>query len=176
MGFFQILLINMKDVPRNSFCETCVVRITWILYGKKVVRCTAPWSGINIQRLSPISMSPSAQSLHESLRVLSWFGIGHRLFDKKDPTMRFRYLTHLYADNPDIFYSLLYHAFKNVGKREFLVYPHFDGNLLTLPPRFFISANTQCGMYSILPPNQVPADFLMPTLANEPPDFELAYL
>lgn len=140
-----------------------------------IIGCTCPWAVQNTQLIYPSNFEGMARSLQESLQLLSYFGLAHRL-TKKDQAFSLRHLTHLYADNPDIFYSLLHFAFKHTHKNEFLVYSQFAGDLLTLPPKPFISSKVKAGLYSILPPDIAPPEFLKPTPFNVPPDFELAFL
>src|SRR5690606_31207198 len=104
---------------------------------ENIIGCVAPWTGERVQRTYAQKYGPKAQNLHDMLRVLSWFRIAHPL-PPEGQELEIRYLTHLHAENPDIFYSLLFHAYKQSGRREVLVYPSFEGDLLTLPPRSFI--------------------------------------
>lgn len=141
----------------------------------KIIGCVAPWSSERIQRIHPLTYNAKAQNLHDVLWFLSWFGWA-RPIAGQDREFEFRYLTHLYADNPDIFYSLLYQAYKMSGKSEFLVYPHFEGELLTRPPQSFLSAETDFGLYCILSPTDPIPDFLKPKALNQAPVFEPAFI
>ncbi|RME15187.1 MAG: hypothetical protein D6797_07130 [Bdellovibrio sp.] len=142
---------------------------------KNIIGCVCPWSPHYTQIIEPVSYGPLAQRLYETLQFLSILRIGRRLPKVHEP-FYFKHLTHLYANNPDIFYSLLYFTFKQATtSKEFLVYPQFAGDLIALPPRPFISSKIQAGLYSILPPNMAPPHFLMPTPFLEPPDFEFAF-
>lgn len=141
----------------------------------RIIGCVAPWSPERIQRAYPVLYDPKAKNLQELLRLFSWLGIAHPL-PKVESEFQFRHLTHLYADNPDIFYSLLYQAYQQSGKKEFLTYLHFDGELTTLPPRSFISASTNYGLYCILAPNDPLPEFLKPKSFQAPPVFESAFI
>jgi hypothetical protein len=140
-----------------------------------VIGCTAPWSPERVQRFSPVQYGQKAQNLSDVLDILSLFRIAHSL-PKVGAELQFRHLTHLHADNPDIFYSLLFNAFEQAGKKEFLIYPHFEGELLTMPPKSFISSETPYGLYCILSPNDPIPDFLKPRSFQSPPVFEPAFI
>lgn len=140
-----------------------------------ILGTVAPWSSQQIQKVYAIKYDDSARNLKEILHLFSWFGISHPL-PRTNSELKVRHLTHLYARNPDVFYSLLYHAFKDSKKEETLIYPHFDGNLLTLPPKEFISATQNFGFYAILSPNDPLPDFLKPSFMAPPPEFESTFL
>jgi hypothetical protein len=141
----------------------------------RMIGCVAPWSPQKIQRVSALSLSSTASNMQDMLRVLSWFGIAHPMAPVGQD-MGVRHLTHLHADNPDIFYSLLHRAYELSSKNEFLVYPHFEDDLATLPPRSFISAEMNYGYYCILLPSDEIPDFLKPRSSTAAPMFEPAFL
>ncbi|MCB0364334.1 MAG: hypothetical protein H6624_01135 [Bdellovibrionaceae bacterium] len=138
-----------------------------------ILGCTGIWSPSQTQRVYSHGYSPEALTLKEGLHLLSFLGMGKRLPPVSQP-LEFCYLTHLFAENPDIFYSLLYTAYKSTTKNEFLVYTHFDHYWLSLPPRGFLSSSMPGGFYCVLSPDQPVPDFLKPMHLHEPPDFELA--
>lgn len=135
----------------------------------------APWSPQQIQKVYATKYDDSARNLKEILQLFSWFGISHPL-PRTNAELKVRHLTHLYARNPDVFYALLYRAFKDSKKDETLVYSHFDGTLLTMPPKDFISAKLSFGLYAILSPNDPLPDFLKPSFMSLPPEFESTFL
>lgn len=135
----------------------------------------APWSPQQIQRVYAHKYGPTAQNMRDVLKVLSWFGIAHPL-PKEGQELQLRYLTHLNASNPDVLYSLCYNAFQALGKREFLMYSHFEGDLVTLPPKGFISGSQNFGLYCVLSPADKLPDFLKPSHVTQAPDFEPALM
>lgn len=165
---FRLNLERWRDLKIENFL------IAFDRYNN-IIGCIAPWSSERVQRITPLAYDDKAQNFREILRVLSWFRIAHPI-SKVNHEFEFRHLTHLYADNPDIFYSLLYNAFQQSGKNEFLVYPHFAGELLTLPPRSFITAEIPYGLYCILSANDPVPDFLKPRSLQTPPVFESAFI
>ena len=142
---------------------------------ERIIGCTAPWNPERVQRVYPKAYDAKAQNFQDILRILSWFGVAHPL-PKEEGEFQVRHLTHLFADNSDIFYSLLYNAFRQSGKNEALIYPHFEGELLTMPPRSFISATMKFGLYCVLAPTDPIPDFLRPKTLQTPPVFETAFL
>jgi hypothetical protein len=141
---------------------------------KNILGCTAKWSPSRIQTILPVNYSPQATTLKEGLHLLSFLGVTKQLPPLGQP-LEFSFLTHLFAENPDIFYSLLENSYRSSVGNEILVYTHFDNYWLTTPPRGFISATIPGGFYCMLSPEQSVPDFLKPTHLYEPPDFELAY-
>jgi hypothetical protein len=140
-----------------------------------LIGCVAPWSPDRVQRTYPIQYDSKAENFRDLMSLLSLFKLAHPL-PQIGSQFELRHLTHLYADNPDIFYSLLYNAFQMAGKKEFLLYPHFDGDLLTLPPRSFFSAETPYGMYCVLNPTDPVPDFIKPRSMQLSPVLEPAFL
>ncbi len=141
----------------------------------KLIGCVAPWKAERIQRIYTADYEAKAKNLQDLSRVMSWLRIGHAL-PYEGHELETRYLTHLHADNPDIFYSLLYNAYHNAGKKEVLVYAHFDGDLITMPPHSFLSASLNFGLYCILSPQDPIPDFLRPKIVSVPPEFEPAFI
>lgn len=141
---------------------------------KNIIGCVAPWSSRHIQHIHLDNLSPHAKNVDNSLYLLSFLNITHPLTIKNE-ALKFRYLTHLFADNHDIFYSLLYHAWQVSRAREALVYAHFQNNLLTQPPMAFIHSNMPAVLYCVLDANEDMPPFLKPRLLNEPPELELAF-
>lgn len=140
-----------------------------------LIGCTAPWSPERVQRSYPLKYDSEAKNFRDLLSVLSFFRLAHPL-PKENQELELRHLTHLYADNPDVFYALLYNAFRLCGKKEFLLYPHFEGELLSMPPRSFISSSNPYGLYCILAPTDPIPDFLKPRSLQTPPTFEPAFI
>lgn len=165
---FRINIERWRDLQIEKFL------IAFDRYNN-IIGCTAPWSSERVQRVTPLMYDDKAKNFQDILRVLSWFRIAHPIA-KLDHEFEFRHLTHLYADNPDIFYSLLYNAFRQSGKNEFLTYVHFTGELLTLPPRSFIAAEIPYGLYCILSATDPIPDFLKPRSLQTPPIFESAFI
>lgn len=142
----------------------------------KIIGCVAPWNSENIHKIQATDFTPRGQTLQDSLKALSLFRLTHPLTTGAERQLHFKYLTHFFADNPDLFYSLLYQAWEETPTDKFLCYPHFDGHLLSLPPKPFISSSMRAALYCILSPNDPQPDFLRPITFGAPPDFELPLL
>ena len=139
------------------------------------VGCVAPWSPQQIQKVYAVRYGDTAQNLKDILTFGSWFGVSHTL-PRTEGELKVRHLTHLYARNPDVMYALMYNAYKQSAKDETLVYPHFEGDLMTLAPKGFISASQNFGLYCILSPTDPLPDFLKPKFMAPPIEFEPAFL
>ncbi|MCB0419935.1 MAG: hypothetical protein KDD61_03015 [Bdellovibrionales bacterium] len=144
-------------------------------YQSNVVGCLAPWHSKETQQWVPAAFHRKGKSLQESLQLASYLRLAHRFGQLHQP-LDFFFLTHLFADNPDIFYSLLWHAFKETTINQFLTYTHFEKDLMTTPPRGFIHSGAGANLYSILSPNEPPPELLRPTFHRTQPDFELAFI
>jgi hypothetical protein len=140
-----------------------------------IIGCGAPWSPQQIQRVYALAYSPQLSNLKDVLKLLSWFNVAHPL-PEEGQELPLRHLSFLNADNPDIFYSILYQAFLRTSKNEVLVYPHFHDHLMARPPKGFITSRKQYGMYCVLSPNDTVPSFLRPSPLAEPPAFETSWL
>lgn len=143
-------------------------------FHRRLVGCVAPWNSDSLQKTFAEQYHRRAKVLHDSLQVLALFRLGKRL-PKAGRALHFSYLTHFYADNPDIFYSLLHASFRT-SPHQFVVYPHFDGDLPFTPPRNLITASLKAGLYCIQDPNQLSPDFLSWSRRAAAPEFELPFL
>jgi hypothetical protein len=140
-----------------------------------ILGTVAPWSPQQIQKTYATKYDDSARNLKDLLQLFSWFGVSHPL-PRTGQELKVRHLTHLYARNPDVFNALLYRAYQESKKDETLTYTHFEGSLLSLPPKGFISATQNFGLYTILAPNDPLPDFLKPSFMAPPPEFESTFL
>ena len=140
----------------------------------EVVGCTAPWRFTN-HTIYAKAYSPKGKTIQTMSNYLSYLGMTHSL-PAAGQALEPVFLTHLLADNSDIFYSLLHNTFKQISKTEFLVYYNFEGHLITLPPKPFISSTIPCGLYSIIPSDETVPEILKPRPFRSPPDFEPAFL
>ncbi len=143
-------------------------------FQRRLVGCVAPWNSDSLQKTFAVQYHRRAKVLHDSLEVLGLFRLAKRL-PKTGRALHFNYLTHFRADNPDIFYSLLHAAFRT-SKQQFVLYPHFDGDLPFTPPRTMITASIRAGLYCIQDPNQLSPEFLNWSRRATPPEFELPFL
>lgn len=143
-------------------------------FHRRLVGCVAPWESDHLQKIYAEQYHRRAKVLHDSLQALSFVRLGKRL-PKQGRALHFSYLTHFCADNPDIFYSLLHASFRT-SPEQFVVYPHFEGDLPFTPPRTMITASLRAGLYCIQEPNQLSPDFLNWSRRATPPDFELPHL
>lgn len=139
----------------------------------KIVGCCAPWSSSQIETLFVENYGGLAGSMRRLFSAGSTIGLTRPLAKPRHP-LQMSYLTHLFADNPDIFLSLLHRAWHASESSQTLVYPHFSGDYQTLPHPTFIHTKTPYAIYTLLPPQSPLPDFLRPRLQEPPPFFELA--
>ena len=171
--------LNSKDdffSNLNRWHNLDIEDFTLAINNKKIVGCVAPWSNKNLNQIHVVKEKPFGITLRNSLNFLSYFGLSHKLYHKKNKEITFQYMTHFYADNPDIFYSLLMVSYQSLAKNEFLVYSHFEEDILKKIPSQFISGAIQCGFYCILKPDDPFPGFLKYKVLQEAPDFELAFM
>lgn len=140
-----------------------------------IIGCAGLWNGSKVQEFIPQTYKGFAHTLHQSLNLISWFGLARPTAQTERP-MPMRFLTYLNCDNAEVFYRLADEAFSRLGPREFLAYGHFKGHWRTLPPRAFIGAAIRFGLYTILPPQAEPPGWLTPNPEGLPPEFEAAWI
>lgn len=138
-----------------------------------VVGCLAPWSGAGIQDYIPLSYSLVGHNFRQYLKFLWLFGLTRRLTKPVASTgleqkLQFDYLTNVFADNEDVFESLVYSAFDEVGPNKFLLYAHTEQDYRLLPPPNWISASYPYALYSVVPPEKKMPDFLHPSISQNP--------
>lgn len=143
-------------------------------FHRNLVGCVAPWDSDRLQKTFAVDYHRRAKVLHDSLKAAALLGLAKRL-PKAGRALHFSYLTHFEADNPDIFYGLLHSAYRTTNS-QFVMYPHFEGDLAFTPPRSMISANIKAGLYCIQEPSQLSPDFLTWSRRATPPEIELPFL
>ncbi len=135
--------------------------------------CVAPWESEHIQTYKIHEYSGRSHLLYQGLIYASLLGFANKLpsvGDAIEPVI----LTHLAADNPDIFHALLENCYQKLNDRQFLLYGTFKGDYNLRPPRSYIFAQIPYGLYSVLRPQQNFPDFLRPNPWSPAPDLELA--
>jgi len=140
-----------------------------------IVGCVAPWDSYEVQHMTIVEYHGFSKTLKRAMDLASFVGLTQRM-PKEGEALNFSYLTHLYADNPDIFYSLLYESYELMKPTKSLCYAHFANHLVTLPPRTFVSTTFPLAVYSLLPPDQPLPDFLRMSRLAAAPDLEIAFL
>lgn len=145
-----------------------------IAYDKNdhVVGCAAPWSSGGLQDFIPLEYSLRAHNFRQFLKfgkLLGWTRTLTKPYSrlKVEASFNFKYLNFLFADNGDIFESLLWKAYDEAEENEFIVYNQQRSEYVYRRPLNWISAKMPFGAYLLLPPDQEPPTFLHP--ANEKP-------
>jgi hypothetical protein len=133
-----------------------------------IVGCCAPWSADGIQELIPLDYSLAAHNFRQFLKfgkLLGWTRPltkpSYRL--QLEEHLQFQYLTHLFADNEDIFEAMLWAAFDRARSKDFLVYAQTREELIYKRPLSWVCAKIPHGVYCMVPPDQPAPDFLSPS-------------
>jgi hypothetical protein len=138
-----------------------------------VIGCMAPWHCKGIQDLIPLRYSLQAHNFRQFLKFFWLFGMTRRLAKPLNSTgyespLQFRYLTNVFADNEDVFESLLYRIYEESLPQEFLMYAHTEQDYRLLPPETWISASLPYALYSVSPPAAEMPGFLHPSISHNP--------
>lgn len=144
-------------------------------YEQKIIGCVAPWRVSQLHDIHVAHLEPGVKSLHETLSFLKWLRLTRPLMTA-DNKLLFYYLTHFYADNPDVFVCLLQTAWQNTPRDHFLTYTQFESDYFRLPAKHQISSRMKCGLYCILAPYDPLPDFVHKGISVRPPELELPLL
>jgi hypothetical protein len=141
-------------------------------HNENVVGCVAPWSAGQMQEVIPMHYSLRGHNFRQFLKfgkMLGWTRTLTKPYSrlKVEAGLNFKYLNFLFADNEDIFESLLWRAYEDADENEFLVYTQTRSEYLYRHPLPWIAAKMPFGVYYLNPPDRTPPDFLSPT--NERP-------
>lgn len=148
---------------------------------KNVVGCVAPWKPQEGQEWIPTSYTAMrAHNFRQFLKFAGYLGWTRPISKPIASTgletpLSFHYLTHVVADNEDIFESLLWHAYERVPKTDFLLYAHCNDDYRLMPPESWIAAEIPHALYAVIHPDMEPPDFLHPS-HNLNPELEACYL
>ncbi|MGE5086965.1 MAG: hypothetical protein ACM3MG_11735 [Bacillota bacterium] len=139
---------------------------------ENIVGCVAPWSSGGIQDFIPMQYGLKAHNFRQFLKfgkMLGWTRTLTKPYSrlKVEASLNFKYLNFLYADNGDIFESLLWKAFDDAHENEFLVYNQMRSEFIYRRPMNWISSKLPFGVYLLLPPDRETPGFLHPS--NERP-------
>ena len=138
---------------------------------KNIIGCTLPWSPEKYEQIHVHAYKGKALSLHQTLKFFSLLGLTRQLPNPVAP-FRFRYLTHFYFDNPDIFNALMRTSWNHLPTEQFLTYCHFKDNYRTRLPKSYIKSKIDCGLYCLMAPEDPVPDFLKLAQIGPPPEFE----
>lgn len=139
---------------------------------ENIVGCMAPWSSGGIQDFIPMEYSLRAHNFRQFLKfgkMLGWTRTMTKPFSrlKVEASFNFKYLNFLFADNGDIFESMLWKAYDEAEENEFLVYNQPRSEYTYRSPLNWISGKMPFGIYLLLTPDQEVPSFLHPS--NERP-------
>lgn len=143
--------------------------------GGDIIGCVAPWSPSALMNLEVVNYGGFIATFRSMLRAGSFLG-WTRPLPAVGEELRLRHLTHLNADNPDIFEALLLESMERHPNDHFQCYPHFEGHPLTTPPQQMITSAFPFALYTVLRPGDALPDELKPGLNAEPPELELCLI
>lgn len=138
---------------------------------KNIIGCTLPWSPDKYGQVIVHAYKGKALSLHQTLKFFSLLGLTRKL-PNPVAQFQFRYLTHFYFDNPDIFNALMRTSWNLHPQEQFLTYCHFKDNYRTRLPKSYIKSKIDCGLYCLMAPEDPVPDFLKLAQIGPPPEFE----
>ncbi len=143
-------------------------------YEGKIIGCMAPWNNRDVQRIVAKKYHEKSFQVYSTSRTLSPLKLT-RALPKVGEVFNVKHITHGAYDNPDIFYSLLHHAYNDCRNQELLVYPNYYGDFATRPPRSFIHVKIPYGFYTLLDDEKTLDSFLHPNPFIPGPDFQYSY-
>ena len=143
------------------------------VYGD-IIGCMAPWDNSRVQQIVPTRYHGKSFQVYSTSKTLSLFSMARSL-PSEGESLKVKYITHAAYDNPDIFYSLLIRAYEDCKNREVLIYPNYEGDYMTRPPRSFISFKIPHGFYCLLDKDTKPVSHLHPNPFKPAPDFQYSY-
>lgn len=137
-----------------------------------IVGCVAPWSAGGLQDFIPMQYSLRAHNFRQFLKfgkMLGWTRTLTKPYSrlKIEAGLNFKYLNFLFAENGDIFESLIWKAFDDARENEFLLYNQLRSEYIYRRPYNWISAKIPFGIYLLQAPELEPPSFLHPN--NERP-------
>ncbi len=140
-----------------------------------IVGCVAPWDALSVQKYNVTEYHGYIAGLRQFLKVGSLFGMAKKL-PERNQALRFKFLSHLHCDNPDIFQSLLYYAYKQTQGTEFLSYINFHEDYATNVPKHYLSGALPFGVYTLWNEDEPLPNYLLPTSLLPPPFLEAALI
>lgn len=134
---------------------------------ENIVGCCAPWSAGELQEFIPIQYSLRAHNFRQFLKFGKRLGWTRTLTKpssrlKVEAGFDFKYLCFLFADNGDIFQSLLWKSYDEAHEHEFIVYNQQRSEYIFRRPPTLISAKMPFGIYLLHPPDEPAPSFLNP--------------
>lgn len=142
---------------------------------KQIVACYALWNPTAVEEWIPDSYKGISLTLQQVLKFLSWTR-WTRPLSPAGKAFKFKYITFLQASNPDVFESILRLIWDATAKDEFVVYPHFEGDLTHSPPKSFICSEWKFGLFCLQAPSDPFPDFFYQSFAETPPLWDLSFM
>lgn len=137
--------------------------------------CVAPWTNDSVQRLQIQRYGGFAHTARGALKFGAAFKFTTPL-PQPGGYYKFQCLTHLNADNPDIFDVLLEEAWHRRPVDHTLVYTHFHRLPMTMPPNQFFYSKTPLALFVVTPGEEELPFELLNNPIDRPPELELCLI
>ncbi|MFK8139096.1 MAG: hypothetical protein AB8E15_12105 [Bdellovibrionales bacterium] len=141
---------------------------------KNIQGCFHLWNAKKMQSLEITGITDFAKNFQRALKFLRLFKMA-KPFPEVSEEVQFHYMTHMYADNNDIFELMIQNAYSQVNT-SFLLYPSFENFLTSLPPKRFLSHSLNFGIYQVVEKGKAPDYSLKPKPFSPPPDIEACFI
>lgn len=142
---------------------------------KQIVGSYALWNPTAVEEWIPEAYNGLSLTLQQVLKFFKWLRWTRPLTPPGSP-LKFKYITFLQASNPDVFESILRMMWDSTERDEFLIYPHFEGDLTHSPPKSFLSSEWKFGLFCLQAPSDPFPDFFYQSFAETPPLWDLSFM
>lgn len=141
---------------------------------ENIIGCCAPWSSSGLEEYIPLKYNLIGHNFRQFLKFGDQLGWTRKLTKpvhrlNREASLNFRYMSFLFADNADIFESLLWIAYEEAQPSEFLAYAQMRSDFHLRKPRNWIGARHPYGIYLLVPPGEAMPAVLHP--ANDRPTY-----
>lgn len=138
---------------------------------KRIVGCVAPFQIDKHQMIRVDQFHGIAGTARQLMNFFSWTGWVHGL-PNDGGALPLSYLTHLNADNTDIFMSLVTAVREESENSRSLIYSHFENNPMTIPEFPLVTSRFPFSLFVLVPPGSPTPNFIRSTMLEPPPELE----
>ena len=111
------------------------------------------------------------------LKMGSYFKKDLRPVSGNKKPIDFKFFTHIYCNNKDIFYSLIHWWLdESYSTKPVFIYPHYKGEFKTAPSRSLFSSDFPADLYLMQDPDDPPSQLLKPNFFTPHIDIDLPLL
>ncbi len=139
--------------------------------GDKIVGCVAPFEIDRSQSIRADRYHGTAGTARFAINLFAWTGCVHPLPNDGEP-LPLSFLTHLNADNTDIFMSLVQAVRDQTDDTRSLIYSHFENNPMTIPEFPLVTSRFPFSLFVLVAPGSPTPSFIRSTMLEPPPELE----